>query len=221
MTTPVARLLAFLALVAPLALAQAPAPSSDANQEPEPLPRVEPADELKGAALVSALREGGLVLYLRHADQGKLRQPPDCAVKQLTDEGEAQERRVGEALRRAGVRIGTFLTSPLCRARQTASLLGLGEAATDLRLALTSQPEVREARMALFTVPPAAGTTTLLVSHVHGSQKSGERLYIERAGIVAYRPDGKGGATPVARIPPQAWDAIFAQAGLAPAGPGP
>ncbi len=210
MITPVARLLAPLALVAPLALAQAPAPSSDANQEPEPLPRVDPADELKGAALVSALREGGLVLYLRHADQGKLRQPRDCAVKQLTDEGEAQARKVGEALRKAGARIGTFLTSPFCRARQTADLLGFGEARIEPALTLTTQPDVREARTALLAVAPPAGTNTLLVSHVHGSQKSGERLFIERGGIVAFRPDGKGGATPVARIPPQDWDAILA-----------
>ena len=200
------------AIAAPLVFAQAPAPNPDANQEPEPLPRVDPADELKGAALVDALRAGGLVLYMRHADQGKLKQPPDCAVKQLTEEGETQARRVGSALKRAGARIGTFLSSPLCRALQTAKLLDLGEAKVEPALTLTTQPDVREARTALFAVAPPAGTTTLLVSHVHGSQKAGERLFIERAGIVAFRPDGKGGATPVARILPGDWDAILAAA---------
>ena len=35
-----------------------------------PPPIVDPALELKGSALVAALRKGGLVLYMRHAETG-------------------------------------------------------------------------------------------------------------------------------------------------------
>ena len=83
------------------------APATPVAPEPPPviLPLVNPADELKGRALVEALRAGGFVLYMRHA----LQIPPTtekCDTPGLTPVGEEQARNVGAAIRELKIPIG-------------------------------------------------------------------------------------------------------------------
>jgi phosphohistidine phosphatase len=75
-------------------------------------------------------------LYLvRHADA----EPGDPdELRQLSPEGRAQARELGERLREEGVEVDALLTSPLLRARQTAAEVGRAldvEAEPDERLA--------------------------------------------------------------------------------------
>lgn len=80
-------------------------------------------------ALWNALREGGHVLYIRHSlTTPGFGDPPgfeleDCSTQRnLSGEGRAQARRMGEALRKRGVPIGEVLSSPWCRCVETARL---------------------------------------------------------------------------------------------------
>jgi broad specificity phosphatase PhoE len=80
-------------------------------------------------ALWDALRSGGHVLYIRHAQTTPgVGDPPgfrleDCSTQRnLSDEGRAQARRMGDALRKRGVPIGEVLSSPWCRCVETAKL---------------------------------------------------------------------------------------------------
>lgn len=79
--------------------------------------------------LWEALRAGGQVVLMRHAQTVPGFGDPDgfrvndCATQRnLSEEGRQQARRLGEALRRRGVRIGEVLSSPWCRAIDTARL---------------------------------------------------------------------------------------------------
>jgi broad specificity phosphatase PhoE len=80
-------------------------------------------------ALWSALRSGGHVLFVRHAqtDPG-VGDPPgfrleDCATQRnLSAEGRAQARALGAALRARRVPLGEVLSSPWCRCVETAQL---------------------------------------------------------------------------------------------------
>lgn len=79
--------------------------------------------------LWQALRQGGHVLYIRHAETTPgIGDPPgfklaDCATQRnLSEEGRAQARRMGEALRNRKVPIGEVLSSPWCRCVETAEL---------------------------------------------------------------------------------------------------
>jgi broad specificity phosphatase PhoE len=80
-------------------------------------------------ALWSALRGGGHVLFIRHAqtDPG-VGDPPgfrveDCATQRnLSAEGRAQARALGAALRARQVPLGEVLSSPWCRCVETAQL---------------------------------------------------------------------------------------------------
>lgn len=73
------------------------------------------------------LRAGGIALF-RHAHAPGTGDPPgmrlgECATQRNLDaEGRAQARRIGAALRAAGVEIGAVLASRWCRAAETAEL---------------------------------------------------------------------------------------------------
>lgn len=80
-------------------------------------------------ALWRALQQGGHVLFIRHAlTTPGFGDPPgfeleDCSTQRnLSDEGRAQARRMGEALRERRVPIGEVLSSPWCRCLETARL---------------------------------------------------------------------------------------------------
>lgn len=89
------------------------------------LPAAVHADE----ALWKVLRGGGQVLFVRHASTVPgVGDPPgfkleDCRTQRnLSDEGRAEARRLGELLRRHEVPIGSVVSSQWCRCVDTAQL---------------------------------------------------------------------------------------------------
>lgn len=188
------------------ALAQAPAPAP----VPPTLPVIDPAKALHGAALLEALRKGGYVLFMRHARQGGPQNEEPCSKPNLVAEGEAQARQVGAALRELAIPVGRIATSRLCRAIETTRLLELGdfEVTPDLMPGSGDTPQLHAARRKRLAEPPPAGTNALLVSHGQASDKDADKLQLELAEIVVYRPDGAGGTEPVARVRRDEWAAL-------------
>lgn len=93
-----------------------------------------PTPAVAEEAAWQALREGGIVLF-RHAIAPGGGDPPgfrlgDCGTQRNLDTaGRTQARRIGEALRAEGVRVGAVLASEWCRTMETAELAfpGRGE----------------------------------------------------------------------------------------------
>ena len=88
---------------------------------------------------MAALRQPGAVALIRHARAPGTGDPAgfrlgDCATQRnLSDEGRAQARRLGEALRSRGIAVSRVLSSEWCRTRDTAMLaFGAAEAFTAL-----------------------------------------------------------------------------------------
>jgi len=194
----------------PEATAASVTPPPAAAPAPAALPLVDPAKELKGMALIEALRLGGFVLYMRHAETGDVTEK--CIHSNLSAKGEEQARQVGAALRELKIPVGKVRASEPCRTGDTARLLGLGnvELIEDLN-PMPPRPgyDIGAARTRRLAESPAAGTNTLLVSHLHGSLKKEEWLHLEMNEIIVFRPDGNGHAEPVARIRLQAWPALI------------
>ncbi len=195
-----------------------------ATTPPPPAVLIAPEKELKGAALVRSLRQGGYNLYMRHAQStvgqdGNLQQTPmwweNCAIQRnMSDSGKEQARRVGSALRDLKIPIYQVITAQFCRTRETGHLLGLGpiEITEDINHQIGQRAgfDINVARFKRLAEVPPKGMNNVLVSHTHGSTRIEERIMsgIQEAEIVAYLPDGKGGSEPVARIPVTEWEVL-------------
>jgi broad specificity phosphatase PhoE len=81
------------------------------------------------AELLALLKSGGQAVLMRHtATPPGVGDPPgmsldDCATQRnLTDQGRADARAIGERLRKAGIAFDHVEASPLCRCKETARL---------------------------------------------------------------------------------------------------
>jgi phosphohistidine phosphatase SixA len=128
-------------------------------------------------ALWRGIAGGGHVVLIRHALAPGVGDPPgfrlgECATQRnLSAEGQAQARAIGEALRRNGVRQARVMSSRWCRSLDTARGLGFGEpetpgAALDSHFARPGEAEPsRAALTALIASLARDAPSTLMVSH--------------------------------------------------------
>ena len=135
-------------------------------------------DTAGGAALVERLREGGLVMYFRHADttgttcDQTYRIGDRAGQRNISEDGREQSRRIGAAMEDLGVPIHfPVLTGPVFRARDTAELaFGVDRVeVTDSLLADDYAGSrlswVLSEHRRLFSEPVASGGNLILVGH--------------------------------------------------------
>ena len=178
------------------------------------------ADEapLAGAALRAALSRGGYVLYFRHAatdfgqNDERMTGFEDCAQQRnLTAQGREAARAIGAEIRRLKLPIGTVLASPFCRTRETAELI-FGRVQVDRRvLGGPARPEdpARYAPLrALLSTPVPDGENLAIVSHGNPFHAVAGPPYLAEGEAAVVEPLGANGFRIVAKIRPDAWDAL-------------
>ena len=126
-------------------------------------------------ALLTKLRQGGYVLYLRHAstdfgqNDERMRDFDDCAnQRNLTDKGRDEARALGGEIKRLAIPIGPVYASPFCRTRETAQLaFGRYERTSEARggPANTNDPTRYEPLRKLLTTKPPSGKNAVISSH--------------------------------------------------------
>ena len=177
-----------------------------------------------GAALVKALRHGGYVLLLRHmatnhdqADTDPLHLENVAQQRQLSDEGRAHAKRIGEAIRRLGIPIASVTTSLFFRAQETATLLNVGPMTTSLDITdggLVVSPNENHRRaqalLALLTTQPPAGKNVVLISHKPNIvEVLGQVVFDAQEGeCFIVQPDGMGNFELVARVKVEEWPTL-------------
>jgi phosphohistidine phosphatase SixA len=124
--------------------------------------------------LDTALREGGVVLVMRHTKTetatDEVEVLGDCGQQRnLSAEGREQARQIGRDVKALGVPVTEVRASPLCRAKETADL-AFGESIVDKVLVspgVTGTIEDDDRRIAqlerMTSAPP--GKVTVLVTH--------------------------------------------------------
>ena len=174
---------------------------------------------LSSQALVSALRQGGNVIVMRHASSPMM--PPDKQTanpdnvkleRQLDAKGRADAIAMGGALRDLEIPIGEVLTSPTYRALETVrfALLANPHAYEELGDGGQSMQGVAEAHAAWLrdkvSQAPSVRMNTMIVTHMPnlarafpawGAVAEGEAMIL--------RPDGKGGSELLGRIKIEDW----------------
>jgi broad specificity phosphatase PhoE len=206
-------------------LAVLASPGLTRAQEVAPEPGIiEEAPPPSPLPLLEGLRQGGYVVYLRHAatDFSQADTQPNnlanCAAQRnLTDLGRAQAHAIGEAIGALGVPIGEVLSSEYCRTLETAHLaFGRAAPTPDLTgIAGLRQSELDrrlEALRVLLATPPPAGTNTVLVAHQFNLRDAMGVLLETEGEAAIYQPDGLGSTSLVARVLPGEWTA-FVNAG--------
>lgn len=179
-------------------------------------------NELSGESLVETLRRGGYVIYFRHAAtdwsqddhvsaKGDWTSCDPGRMRQLSDQGRSQARRIGAAIRRLEIPVGRVLSSEYCRARQTAELMDLGpvKPTVDImnmraaHLVGGRETVVDRARTQLGRLPDN-DTNTLIVGHGN-LMRAATGAYTGEAGAGVFEPLGDGNFQLVAQVAPDQW----------------
>jgi virginiamycin B lyase len=175
------------------------------------------AAELEGRALADALREGGYVIYFRHAATNFSQEDTDsrnlehCRTQRnLTSQGRADARAIGRAFRDLRIPVGAVLASRYCRTRQTA-MLAFGRVQTTVDItSLPSATTERErsrrvgALRRLLGSRPRRGVNTVLVAHLFNIQETAN-VSLAEGEAALFKPRGRGRFRLVARVLPRAW----------------
>lgn len=124
--------------------------------------------------LVEQLRQGGLVLFLRHAktahdgiDQFPFASDDCTRQRNLGPAGRILSEEMGDAFKTIGIPLGLVLASPWCRAMDTARLaFGRAQAEPGLAVDVTQLDATADHFRRLGNRRPAAGVNTVLVGHL-------------------------------------------------------
>jgi len=182
------------------------------------------ADQLSGTGLVTALRQGGYVLVMRHAHAPDA--PPAAATaaldnikleRQLDDTGRGSAQAMGSAIKALGIPVGVVWSSPTYRALETVRFAGLpgpttalelGDGGHSMQATSNSQAAWLKARIA---EPPRAGTNTIIVTQFPNIQDAfGQNAAgLAEGGALIVRP-GDADAI-VGRVKIDEWPALAAQ----------
>jgi len=158
--------------------------------------------------LIQALRQGAVVVLLRHsATVPGAGDPPgfkleDCATQRnLSDAGREQARRIGRWFETHGIQPATVRSSPWCRARDTAMLaFGRSEDWTALSNIFGDRRHQQEHSAAVRALidTAAAGAVHILVSH-GVSINAFVDVYLQQGEMVVVRraASGSGGTAGV------------------------
>ena len=169
--------------------------------------------------IIRQLKSGGFVLFMRHAqtDTSHPDQLPkidlnNCETqRQLTPAGHYEAARIGRNIRRAGIPIGGVYSSPLCRARDTATEAFGNNIKIDNRLMFTvnmTEPEkapVIEFTRQLISTPPEEGTNRVIVAHAENLLEIMNYLPKPEGVIVIFQPMGDKRFKYIGSVAPDQW----------------
>lgn len=165
-------------------------------------------------ATIEALRQGGLVLYFRHAATAgdisavDLPEWPRERQRNLSEQGEQQSRFIGSRFAALGIEVDEVRASPFFRCVETGEL-AFGEVVVDPGL-LSANNEIatRAERNAylerLLSTPRPQGGNLVLIGH-SGNFRIVGGLILEEGEAAVVRPLGEGGFVVIDRVPAEAW----------------
>jgi phosphohistidine phosphatase SixA len=205
--------LALLAAVGAAHAQQPPAAGSMLHGTPAAVAPLSP-EILKSeaySALLAELRQGGFVIYLRHAVTATTPEPAvgdlvDCSwQRNLNDVGRRQAATVGSRLKEQGIAVAALEASPFCRTRQTAELAFGREPKINVELLYhvtqtAEQVAAANARLkARLGERPPAGGNLVLVGH-SPTMKEASAVELPEGQAAIVKPNGDGTFRVVGRL---------------------
>ena len=181
-----------------------------------------PEPNIDKSTLLDSIKDGGYVIYFRHAtterdyaDQADpLMRLDDCSSqRKLSTQGIKESNEIGMSFASKEIPVGEIIVSEYCRSWKTANL-AFGEwTQKDSRLNFLPYENYTEDHielmkknvMPLLTRPPLSGTNTVIIGH-DDPFEAVTGIYPEPQGI-AYilQPDGGKGFKIIASVLPSEW----------------
>ncbi len=175
-------------------------------------------------ALMAKLRQGGLLVFFRHGLTPNYKDaldhdpddplPANCShQRNLSADGIAQSRAIGEAFRNLEIPLGIVRASPMCRSYDTA-WYAFGRYERDRNMLLHGTNPEKDPPEALIwknirniaKIPPLPMTNSVFVSHGTVGEVFGAG-YLDEGEAVVVEPDGKGSWKLLARVKSGEWQA--------------
>jgi hypothetical protein len=183
------------------------------------------AGELKGKALLAALKSGGYVVYFRHFETGQdyadqvTADVANCwTQRRINAAGFRDAQRIGKFFYDQKIPVGRVVASPFCRTWQSADLaFGRHERIDALKILPSKDytPEqnavMKAGLLPYIAVPPADGTNVIVMAHDDNLVAAGGPLLDVQGEAAVLKPDGKDGFTVVARLKPDQWTVLGAK----------
>jgi len=168
--------------------------------------------------LLDALRQGGLILFFRHAETGSASPDQAQAVigqcetqRNLSAEGRAQAVAIGALMRELDIPVGRVLASPFCRTMETASL-AFGRADVEQALSLPRHTgdaqalrTMGEALRGLIPDSLPARDNLVLVGHSYHLLAVGGPRLEPQGSIAVLRLMGNGSMMLLGTLSPRDW----------------
>ncbi len=190
---------------------RATTPSTDTT--PAPIPTPAPADPIKSSPVTPAdLSEPvAYVVLLRHALAPGTGDPAnfqleDCSTQRnLSDEGRAQARQIGQAFRDRGVAVQQVLSSQWCRCLETAELMDVGTVIpypalnSFFRDRRTAEAQTTETKQFFLTQE----TPGVIVMVTHQVNITGITDIVPRSGEAVVVQVDEGGLTQIGQFMPE------------------
>ncbi|MGH3846808.1 MAG: hypothetical protein ACRDR6_29660 [Pseudonocardiaceae bacterium] len=214
-----------------------PGPSPSPSAPSGPIGAAEITGPVRGAALVAALHQGGVLLWIRHTERDnrtatvtpQQAASHDCAAQsELTPTGRQHATQIGAAIRALTLPIGAVHTARLCRTETTGRLLNLTPVTDDDRLDAASTwinrggptAEQRATQQLLSEQPPPGQDLVLISSALDIPHPQPTVLHDLGPGETAvFRPGPPGHPTLLARIGETAWPTLLQIAATTPPTP--
>lgn len=172
---------------------------------------------------LAALRSGGYVLYMRHGPTDNTRPDrvpavdlDDCATQRpLTEEGRELAASVGRSIRQAAIPIEAVVSSPLCRAKESAEAAFGPDFSVVDGLMYTANLTSEQKKPVLATTrewlsrPVTPGQNRVIVAHAPNMADLIGFFVKPECTVVVIRPYGEGRFEYVASIHPDMWPALI------------
>lgn len=178
--------------------------------------------ETPAAALVEALRQGGHVIFIRHAvtdregaDQVSARMG-DCSTQRtLSEQGWRDAKAIGTAFANLRIPVAQVISSEYCRAWQTAEI-AFGRHVKNPALNFepaenyseAQEKAMRERVRPLLAQTPPPGLNIVIVGHDDPFEAATGHYPEPQGKTIVVKPDGKGGFALVGGINPDVWPSV-------------
>jgi len=163
------------------------------------------------ADLLQKIRQGGYVLYFRHAstdfsrNDRDMKSYEDCDHQRpLTDKGREEARQIGMHIKRLEIPIGAVHASPFCRTMETARLAFGKATATQEARGGPADPARYDPLRKLLGTKPKSGNA-VIASHGNPFAAVAGPPYLAEGEMAVVRPEGDSRFTVVGRVRIEQW----------------